>query len=111
MTPGSFAGEPASSCPATRPVWASLKLTSTTFRTIPDVPIRRLDLVLPEGKRSILAASSGPCTKKRLTMLTAINGQNGARVKPTVKVAVSGCKKPKKKRHPKKKPHPTRRKG
>jgi hypothetical protein len=84
-------------------------ITSTTFRTIPDVPIRRLDLLLPEGARSILAASSGLCTKKRLNILTAINGQNGARVKPTVKVAVEGCKKPKKKRHPKKKPHPPRR--
>ena len=86
-------------------------VTSMTFRTIPDVPIRRLDLILPEGSRSILAASSGLCTKKPLTMLTAINGQNGVRVKPTVKVPVEGCKKPKKKRHPKKKPHPTRRKG
>ena len=86
-------------------------VTSVTFRAIPDVPIRRLDLVLPEGSRSIFAASSGLCTKKRLTMLTAINGQNGARVKPTVKVAVEGCKKPKKKRHPKRKPHPARRKG
>jgi len=37
-------------------------VTSVAFRTIPDVPIRRLDLVLPEGKRSILAASSGLCT-------------------------------------------------
>jgi hypothetical protein len=80
-------------------------ITSTTLRSIPDVPIRRLDLLLPEGARSILAASSGLCTKKPLTMLTAINAQNGARVKPTVKVAVSGCKKPKR---PKKKPHPTR---
>src|SRR5664280_3927778 len=104
MTPGSFTGEPTSSCPAARPVWAPLKVTSTTFRTIPDVPIRRLDLILPEGKRSILAASSGLCTKKPLTMLTAINGQNGARVKPTVKVPVEGCKKPKKKRHVARKP-------
>jgi uncharacterized repeat protein (TIGR01451 family) len=68
-------------------------ITSVTFRTIPDVPIRRLDLILPEGSRSILAASSGLCTKEPLTMLTAINGQNGVRVKPTVKVAVEGCKK------------------
>jgi hypothetical protein len=34
-------------------------VTSVPFRSIPDVPIRRLDLVLPEGKGSILAASSG----------------------------------------------------
>jgi hypothetical protein len=70
-------------------------ITSTTFRTLPDVPIRRLDLVLPEGKRSALAASSGLCTKKPLIMLTAITAQDNARVKPTVKVAVEGCKRPK----------------
>jgi hypothetical protein len=66
-------------------------ITSVTFRTIPDVPIRRLDLILPEAKTSILAASSGLCTKKPLRMTTAITGQNGARVKPTVKVGVMGC--------------------
>jgi hypothetical protein len=73
-------------------------ITSTTFRTIPDVPIRRLDLILPEGNRSILAASSGLC-KKPLHMLTAITAQDNARVKPTVKVAVAGCRPKKHKRH------------
>jgi hypothetical protein len=66
-------------------------VTSTTFRTIPDVPIRRLDLVLPEGNRSVLVASAGLCTKRPLRMSTAITGQNGALVKQTVKVAVAGC--------------------
>ena len=84
-------------------------ITSTTFRTIPDVPIRRLDLVLPEGKSSVLAASASLCSG-RLHILTAITGQNGARVKPTVKVAVAGCKH-KKKRHPKKKRHAARRRS
>ena len=81
-------------------------ITSVAFRSLPDVPIRRLDLYLPEGKSSILAASSGLCTKRPLTMFTAIDGQNGARLKPTVKVGVEGCRKvkrPKKKRHGKKK--------
>ena len=78
-------------------------ITSVTFRSIPDVPIRRLDLVLPEGKTSILAASAGLCTKRALSMTTAITAQNGARLKPTVKVAVEGCKHKKAKR-PKKKP-------
>jgi hypothetical protein len=70
-------------------------ITSVTFRTIPDVPIQRLDLVLPEGKTSILAASSGLCTKKPLRMTTAITAQDGGQVKPTVRVGVEGCKKPK----------------
>jgi hypothetical protein len=79
-------------------------ITSVAFRSIPDVPIRRLGLSLPEGKTSILAASAGLCTKKPLTITTAITAQNGARLKPTVKVGVMGCpptrKKPKKpKRH------------
>lgn len=66
------------------------------FRVIPDVLIRRLDLVLPEGKTSILAASAGLCTKKPLKITTAIKGQNGAQVKPGVTVGVSGCKKSRK---------------
>jgi hypothetical protein len=65
------------------------------FRVIPDVLIRRLDLVLPEGKTSILAASSGLCTNKPLKITTAITAQNGAKLKPGVTVSVSGCKKPK----------------
>jgi hypothetical protein len=36
---------------------------AVTFRSIPDGPIRHLDLILPEAKTSILAASSGLCTK------------------------------------------------
>jgi len=80
-------------------------ITSVTFRTIPDIPIRRLDLILPEAKTSILAASAGLCTKKPLLMTTAITAQNGARLKPTVKVAVEGCKhhNPKRHKRPKKK--------
>ena len=83
-------------------------ITSVTFRSIPDVPIHRLDLILPEAKTSILAASAGLCTKRPRRMSTAITGQNGARLKPTVKVAVEGCKrkkakKPKRHMQPKKK--------
>jgi hypothetical protein len=74
-------------------------ITSVTFRTLPDVPMRRLDLFLPEGKQSALAASSSLCTEKPLSMSTAITGQNGGRVKPTVRVAVAACKH-KTKRHP-----------
>jgi hypothetical protein len=79
-------------------------ITSVAFRAIPDVPIRRLDLILPEGRTSILAASSGLCTKRPLRMTTAITGQNGARLKPGVTVAVSGCKKPKRRRHARRRP-------
>jgi hypothetical protein len=66
-------------------------VTSVTFRSLPDVPIRRLELVLPEGHRSILVAGARLCGKRPLRMLTAIAAQNGARLKPTVAVAVEGC--------------------
>jgi hypothetical protein len=79
-------------------------ITSVAFRTIPDVPIRRFDLILPEGQSSILAAGASLCGKP-LHMTTAITAQSGARVKPTVTVAVAGCKKPKRR---KQKPHTTR---
>jgi hypothetical protein len=65
-------------------------ITSTTFKTLPDVPIRRLDLILPEGARSILAAGASLC-KRPLHMSAALTGQNGARVKRGVRVAVAGC--------------------
>ena len=52
-------------------------ITSVAFRTIPDVPIRRLELILPEGKSSIFAASASLC-KSPLHMSTAITAQNGA---------------------------------
>jgi hypothetical protein len=66
--------------------------TSAIFRAIPDVPIRRLDLVLSEGSRSILVAGAKLCDDA-LRMSTAITGQNGAREKPSVGVTVEGCSK------------------
>ena len=71
-------------------------VTSSTFRSIPDVPIAALDLVLPTGPHSLLTVSlpakakRGLCRQK-LNMPIAITAQNGARVKQTVKIAVSGC--------------------
>ncbi|HEY5044282.1 MAG TPA: hypothetical protein VII53_00310 [Solirubrobacteraceae bacterium] len=71
-------------------------VTSSTFRSIPDLPIAALDLVLPTGPHSLLTASlpakakRGLCRQK-LNMPTAITAQNGAWVKRTIKIAVSGC--------------------
>jgi hypothetical protein len=66
-------------------------VTSTTFRAMPDVPIRRFDLILPEGPRSILAAGGSLCAKS-LHISAAVNGQNGARLKRGFRVRVSGCR-------------------
>ena len=67
-------------------------VTSSTFKTVPDAPVSSFDLMLPEGPHSVLAAFGSLCTGK-LTMPTAITGQNGAVVKQTTKIAASGCPK------------------
>jgi hypothetical protein len=86
-------------------------ITSSTFATVPDAPISSFQLSLPEGPHSGLAANlpskaKGNMCGQNLTMPTTITGQNGAQIKQTTKIAVTGCgkAKPKKKaKHPKKK--------
>lgn len=84
-------------------------ITSSTFNAVPDAPISTFDLVLPEGPHSVLAANLPAKAKRKmcgqtpkrkmcgqtLNMPTKITGQNGAVVKQTTKVAVSGCPKTK----------------
>ena len=76
-------------------------IVSVAFRSIPDVPIGTLEVALPTGPHAVLEANL-PAKAKRslcaqtLKMPTMITGQNGARVKQTTKIAVSGC--PKRKR-------------
>jgi len=71
-------------------------VTSSTFRSIPDAPISTFDLVLADGPHSVLAADL-PAKAKRsmcrqsLAMGTALTGQNGAVIKQTTEIAVSGC--------------------
>jgi hypothetical protein len=82
-------------------------ITSSTFKSVPDAPISTFDLVLPEGPHSVLAtnlpsrANYSFCGQ-RLSMPTEITGQNGAVIKQTTKIAVSGCPKGKKARKAKK---------
>ncbi len=64
--------------------------SSEAFRSLPDAPISTLDLMFPEGPHSAFAANTNLCGRA-LNMPTAITGQNGAVVKQTIKVAVSGC--------------------
>ncbi|MGO9322287.1 MAG: hypothetical protein ACLQBY_16010 [Solirubrobacteraceae bacterium] len=71
---------------------------SGVFRSLPDVPISTLGVVLNVGPHSLLTANL-PAKAKRslcgqsLAMATAITGQNGAVLKQTTKIAVSGCAK------------------
>jgi hypothetical protein len=75
-------------------------ITISTFDAVPDAPISTFDLVLPEGPHSALGAYGHLC-KSRLSMPTAITGQNGAVIKQTTRIAVAGCPKHKKARRAK----------
>jgi hypothetical protein len=71
-------------------------ITSSTFKAVPDAPVSSFELKLPTGKYSILGAN-GPASAKynlcgqSLAMPTAITSQNGAVVKQTTKISVTGC--------------------
>jgi hypothetical protein len=95
-------------------------ITSSTFKSTPDVPFSSFELNLPEGPYSALAANTNLCAtmktktvKKRVTvrkrgrtvhllrsvtelvptlsMPTTIVGQNGAEIHQDTKIEVSGC--------------------
>jgi len=67
-------------------------ITSSTFRNVPDVPITSFELKLPEGPFSALAANGNLCASK-LLMPTAFTGQNGAVLKQSTPISVTGCAK------------------
>jgi hypothetical protein len=77
-------------------------ITSSTFKTVPDVPVNTFELYLPEGKFSALAANGNLCTSK-LVMPTEFTAQNGAVLKQSTKLTVTGCPKTKTAKKPKKK--------
>jgi hypothetical protein len=81
-------------------------ITSDAFRALPDNPITRFELTLPEQPYSALAANANLC-KANLDMPTELTGQDGAVLKQTTKISISGCpkaktEKKKKKKHVKK---------
>ena len=77
-------------------------ITSSTFKTVPDVPFESFELYLPEGPYSALAANGTLCTSK-LAMPTAIVAQNGAEIHESTPIGVTGCPKAEKATKKKKK--------
>ncbi len=72
-------------------------ITSTTFKSVPDVPVGTFELKLPTGRFSALAANGNLCTSK-LKMPTAFLAQDGAEIHQTTPIAVTGCPKHKAKK-------------
>ncbi len=70
-------------------------ITSSTFENVPDVQVSSFELRLPEGPYSALAANGNLCRKK-LTMPTSFIAQDGAQIRQSTKVSVTGCPKAKK---------------
>jgi hypothetical protein len=68
-------------------------ITSTTFKTVPDVPFSTFELTLPEGKFSALAANGNLCAQaSKLKMPVEFIAQNGAPLKESTPISVRGCK-------------------
>jgi hypothetical protein len=70
-------------------------ITSSTFRTIPDVPIGVFELKLPQGPDSALAANGNLCASK-LVMPTTFVGANGVTLKQSTPITATGCPRHKK---------------
>jgi hypothetical protein len=74
---------------------SSKGITSSTFKTVPDVPVGTFELTLPQGPYSALTANANLCNAKQLAMPTEFVAQNGALVKTTTKIQSTGCPKAK----------------
>jgi hypothetical protein len=65
-------------------------VTSTTFKSVPDVPFSTFELTLPEGPDSALAANANLCTSK-LAMPIEYHAQNGTLLNQNTPITVQGC--------------------
>ncbi len=65
-------------------------ITTTSFKTTPDVPVTSVTVNLPTGPHSALAANGNLCASS-LVMPTTITGQNGKVVKQNTKIRVTNC--------------------
>ncbi len=65
-------------------------ITTSTFASIPDVPVSSFVLDLPTGPNSVLAANGNLCSHA-LIIPTTITAQSGAQTKQSTIVSVAGC--------------------
>jgi hypothetical protein len=78
-------------------------ITSSTFHTVPDAPVGTFELNLPQGPNSALAANTNLCAVKGgLKMPTMFTAQNGAVIKQSTPITISGCAKHKAVKHKRK---------
>ncbi len=92
------------------------QVTSSAFNSIPDVPLNTFELNLPQGPHHALssnlpAKAKGSFCGQTLTMPTTLTGQNGAQIKQSTKITVTGCPKAKKAKKHKAKKRVKARKG
>jgi hypothetical protein len=73
-------------------------ITSSTFKTIPDVPVSSFELYLPEGPYSALTANGRNLCRSKLVMPTVFTAQNGDVIHQSTPIAVTGCPKAKAKK-------------
>jgi hypothetical protein len=66
-------------------------VTTSTFGSLPDVPVTSFVLDLPQGPNSALAVNGGAFCTQTLTMPTTITAQSGKVIKQNTNVAVAGC--------------------
>jgi hypothetical protein len=65
-------------------------VTSSTFATVPDVPVSTFELYLPEGPYSALAANGDLC-RQRLRIGTEMVAQDGASIHEQTPIGITGC--------------------
>lgn len=69
-------------------------IISSTFKTVPDVPVSTFELYLPEGQYSALTTTKNLCNaQSKLKMPTEFTAQNGTVIRQTTKITVNGCHK------------------
>ncbi|HEV3072032.1 MAG TPA: hypothetical protein VGY76_11490 [Solirubrobacteraceae bacterium] len=66
-------------------------ITTSTFASVPDVPVSSFELNLPVGSNSALTANGVNLCGQSLSMPTTITAQSGAVIKQSTKIVLSGC--------------------